>query len=303
MRVIKNIEEIEKLKLENTIVALGKFDGIHKGHYKIMNKLKEEKTNGLTSLVFTFSRNPSAGAEDKKIFTEDEQIFMYEKLGTDIVIICPIESGILQMEAGQFIEEILIAKFGVKKIVCGENFRFGKNRMGDTKMLKEIGKEKCIEVKEITLLEEENEIISSTKIRKLISEGEIKRANMLLGHPYTITGKVIHGNKIGRTINTPTANIEPHENKILPPFGVYKSNVEIDGKIYKGVTNIGKKPTIKNGRNVVGVETYLFDFEMDIYGRTIQVEILDFVRKERKFDGIDKLMQQLEKDKLLCKNT
>lgn len=300
MRIIKDILEIEKLKLNNTVVALGKFDGMHKGHYSIMEKLQKEKTNGFTSLVFTFSENPIY--KGKKIFTNEEKFLVYEKLGIDIIIVYPIESGILTMSPKDFIEKILVERLGVKRIICGENFRFGKNRVGDSNLLKAFENKYNYTTEVLPLISYKGQLISSTTIRKNIQKGYLKAAKEMLGHGYFIVGKVVHGNEIGRTLDTPTANIIPSDDKLLPPNGVYISVCNIDGITYRGVTNIGYKPTVQQNEPVLGVETYFQDFSGNLYDKVLEIELISFIRGEEKFRGLDQLKEQLSRDKMVCKN-
>ncbi len=304
MQIIESIEEIDKLILTNTAVALGKFEGLHKGHRAIIKKLAKEKENGLTPLVFTFSVSPRAvfeSGEFKQIYTIQEQILLFEKLGIDILIIYPIESGILNYEAQQFIKELLVNKLGVKKIICGNDFRFGKGRVGDIDLLKRFGNVFGFEVDAIDKLTYDGNTISSSSIRQKIAEGKMEQAAIMLERPYSIIGKVIHGKAIGRTLNVPTANIVPGKEKILPPNGVYFSTCDIDGTTYKGVTNIGNKPTI-DGENAMGVETHFLDFEGDLYDKILEIKLYKYTRKEKKFKNLDELRNQLFRDIVDCKN-
>ncbi len=304
MEIIRDINNIYNLKIENTVAALGKFDGIHLGHNMIMEKLRQGKTNGYISLVFTFSGNPLSRKkerEEKKIFTEEEQMLVYEKLGIDIIIVCPVNSHILDMSPEEFIKNILVEKIGVKKVICGENFRFGKNRSGDAAKLKELGAIYGYETEIIKMISVDGSIVSSTIIRELIREGNIEKAEKLLGHKYTIVGKIVHGNRIGRTLNTPTANIIPPENKLLPPNGVYVSKCKIDGKYYKGVTNIGYKPTVDMEKKQLGVETYFLDYDGDLYGKVLEIELIKHTRPEKKFNNLKELERQLLADKDECR--
>lgn len=305
MKIIKDIAEIEKLHMENTVIALGKFDGVHRGHRNIMERLVKEKTKGYTSLVFTFSRNPKntdEGMCEEKIFTEKEQMLVYEKTGIDIIIIYPLNSGILNMSAKMFIKNILVDMLGVKKIICGENFRFGRDRLGDTDTLKNEGMKYGFETEVIDMMSENGRIISSTAIRELIKEGRLEEAGKMLGHRFTIAGRVICGNQIGRTLDTPTANIIPEKEKIVPPCGVYVSLCNIEGRYYRGVTNIGYKPTIREKEKVLGVETFFLDYSGSLYGKIIEIELVKFIRPEMKFDSIDALKRQLITDKENCRN-
>lgn len=305
VKIIKDITEIEKLHMENTAVALGKFDGVHRGHRNIMEKLIREKTKGYTSLVFTFSRNPKTthkNISEEKIFTEKEQMLVYEKTGIDIIIVYPINSGILNMSAEAFVKNILVDRLGVKKIICGENFRFGKDRLGDTDTLKRSGERYGFETEIVDMLSENGKIISSTVIRELIKEGKLEEAEKMLGHRFTIAGRVVYGNQIGRTLNTPTANIIPEKEKIIPPYGVYVSLCNIEGKYYRGVTNIGYKPTINEKEKQLGVETHFLDYSGNLYGKIIEIELVKHTRPEMKFDSTDDLKKQLIRDKENCRN-
>lgn len=305
MKIIKDITEIEKLHMENTAVALGKFDGVHRGHRNIMERLIEEKTKGYMSLVFTFSRNPKTANKnisEEKIFTEKEQMLVYEKTGIDIIIVYPINSGILNMSAEAFVKNILVDRLGVKKIICGENFRFGKDRLGDTDTLKRSGERYGFETEIVDMLSENGKIISSTVIRELIKEGNLDEAEKMLGHRFTIAGRVVYGNQIGRTLDTPTANIIPEKEKIIPPYGVYVSLCNIDGKYYRGVTNIGYKPTIDEKEKQLGVETHFLDYSGNLYGKIIEIELVKYTRPEMKFDSTDDLKKQLIRDKESCRN-
>lgn len=305
MKIIKDITEIEKLHMENTAVALGKFDGVHRGHRNIMERLIEEKTKGYMSLVFTFSRNPKTANKnisEEKIFTEKEQMLVYEKTGIDIIIVYPINSGILNMSAEAFVKNILVDRLGVKKIICGENFRFGKDRLGDTDTLKRSGERYGFETEIVDMLSENGKIISSTVIRELIKEGNLEEAEKMLGHRFTIAGRVVYGNQIGRTLDTPTANIIPEKEKIIPPYGVYVSLCNIDGKYYRGVTNIGYKPTIDEKEKQLGVETHFLDYSGNLYGKIIEIELVKYTRPEMKFDSTDDLKKQLIRDKESCRN-
>ncbi len=312
MRIIKDLSEINKLHIENTIIALGKFDGIHKGHREIMNRLlRDGKTKGYTSLVFTFSGNPALAAEDpakqdvkgEKLFTGEEQLLFYERLGIDIVIIYPLNSGILGMEPESFASDVLKRRLGVKKIICGENFRFGKNRAGDVRILKGIGDMLGFETEVVPMLKEGGSIISSTAIRELIRNGRMEEACAMLGHRYIIVGRVVHGNEIGRTLDTPTANIIPDRDKLLPPYGVYVSVCNIDGRQYRGVTNIGVKPTVKEEEKRTGVETFFLDCSRDLYGRILELELISYIRPEKKFESLSELKEQLKRDKERCRLT
>ena len=199
------------------------------------------------------------------------------------------------MAPEEFIDEILIKRMDVRHICVGTDFRFGRNREGDIHTLERFQDKYHYRLSIIPKLTLKNEIISSTLIRNLMDQGNLPRVNELLGAPYFVMGEVLHGNALGRTMNMPTANILPDGEKKLLPYGVYATIIQVRDKQYFGVTNVGKKPTI--GEYAVGVETFIMDFQENIYGETIQVFFHDFIREERKFDGIEALHQQIEKDK------
>lgn len=282
-------------KLEGTAVTFGKFDGFHRGHLELIKQVKTAKN--LKSVLFTFDLNPLnlfSEIEVKLIYTEDEKKRILSDIQLDYVIHFPFGQETANMEPEKFIEEIIYKKLGAKLIVVGSDFCFGKNRRGDIHLLQEKSKEFGYDLLAIPKLERDGEEISSTSIRKLIRKGEIVHANFLLGRSYSICSEVIHGRKLGHTVGMPTINQKPESSKLLPPFGVYASITEIEGKKYKGITNIGVKPTI--GESFTGVETWLFDFNKDVYGKIAEVCILDFIREEKKFSSLDELKLQVDLD-------
>lgn len=274
--------------LKNSSVSLGKFDGIHKGHRCLLKKIKEKK--GLVSTVFTFE-----GGNAPKIYTQDEKNIILESLGVEREILFPFNEKTKLMSPADFIEEILVKRMDAKFICVGEDFRFGRDRSGDVHTLQKyqdrFGYELCI-VKKLTYV---NEIISSTKIREYLKEGNIELANIFLDEEYFIRGKVLSGEEIGRKISSPTANILTENDKILPRFGVYASLIQIDKNRYFGVSNVGVKPTI--GTFPAGIETNIFDFHENIYGKEIQVHLCKFLREEQKFSTIEALKEQIVADK------
>lgn len=280
---------------EPTVLSLGKFDGLHRGHELLMESVFEKAKEGLKAAVFTFDIPPSqAGGIQQVITTNEEKQQLFFERGVDYLIECPFTKEIRQMEAEQFIEEVA-KRLCVRCIVVGTDFHFGHNRRGDYHMLQDYADVYGYKVRVVQKMQYQGRDISSTYIREAIGKGNIEIVNELLGYPYFIQGKVVHGNQVGRTIGFPTINIMPLPEKLLPPYGVYVSNIWLDGVQYGGVTNIGKKPTI-HGEHPAGAETYLYDFHGDAYGRTAKVELLHFERPEMKFRGIGELKAQLEKD-------
>lgn len=300
MKYIKNTTDfyIE----EDTVISLGKFDGIHRGHELLLEHLAAKKEAGLSAAVFTFDIPPRKNVQhtDAKVLTtNDEKMHMFENLDIDYLVECPFTEEIRCMEAENFIEKI-VSQLHVKCIVVGEDFCFGHNRRGDYKMLRHFSSIYGYEVIVVEKIQENARDISSTFVREEIARGNIEKANHLLGYRYFVTSVVKHGNQIGRTIGIPTINQIPPEEKLLPPYGVYITEVFIDEKKYRGITNVGCKPTIK-GKNPVGVETHLLDFKEDVYEKVVTVEFISKIRKERRFASIEALKEQMQSDIAFCR--
>lgn len=282
---------------EDTVISLGKFDGIHRGHELLMERLAEKKREGLKAAIFTFDIPPRRNVqhvEAKVLTTNEEKMHIFEEMGIDYLIECPFTEEVMHMEPEDFIR-MLVERLHVKCIVAGEDFRFGHNRRGDYRMLQEYAGKFGYEALILKKMKEDARDISSTFVREEIAAGNIEKANHLLGYRYFVKGMVKHGNQIGRTIGIPTINLIPPEEKLLPPFGVYVSEVVIGEERYQGVTNVGCKPTIE-GNNPVGVETYLLDFHENVYDRIVTVEFISKIRAEHKFENIEALKEQMEND-------
>ena len=294
------ITDIAKLNINKACaVAIGKFDGFHKGHKLLIDRLKEYENQGLTSVVFTFDMNPKlffSNNDYKYIYARDEKMKYLEELGVDVLVELPVNEKYMGMEPEQFIEKILVEKLRAKEIVVGEDFRFGKARRGDIRLLEKLGVIYGYNVDALNKAHDKGLIISSTKIRNEIEVGNLHKAGSLLGRPYSIYGKVVKGNQIGRTINVPTANQIMNEYKCLPPVGVYGSLISIDKKLYQGISNLGYKPTVNSSNRVMGLETYIFDFEEDIYDKYIEVFPIRYIRTERTFASLEELCEQIEED-------
>lgn len=294
MRYVKDFKNIQLT--EDTVLSLGKFDGLHRGHELLMDSVFEKAGAGLRTAVFTFDIPPQStlSGMQRVITTNKEKQHLFQETGIDYLIECPFTEEIMHMEAEQFIREI-VKRLRVKWIVVGTDFHFGYKRRGDYHMLRRHAEEYGYQVCVISKMQHQGREISSTYIREEIEKGNLELANELLGYPYFIQGTVVHGNQVGRTIGFPTINIQPPPQKLLPPYGVYVSFVWLDGRQYKGITNIGRKPTIY-GDNPVGAETYIYQFSGDVYEKEARVELVHFVRPELKFDGVDALKEQLQKD-------
>lgn len=303
MKIYDNVLNEEVKVTGGTAVALGKFDGLHKGHRALVELLLKSKEEGLSSVVFTFTRAPRELLEhdrQKYILTASEKRLFMEKNGIDILAECPLSEEILSMEPEKFVEDILCKKLSVKKIICGEDFRFGHNRRGDTELLKELQNRYGYKTTVIEKLKYNKRDISSTYIREAITTGNMELVNELLGYPYTVIGVVVGGKKLGRTIGFPTANIFPDEDKLLPPNGVYCTSAVVDGKQYRAITNIGTRPTV-DGDNIITIETNLIDVSMDLYGKTLELHFFEYLRHEKKFGSVDELKEAVFKDIEYCR--
>ncbi len=279
-------------------VAIGKFDGIHLGHKKLLSRILDQKQDGLKSVVFTFDPSPEeffTGRTVRQLFTRDEKRTAFEKMGIDILIEFPLTNVTAATEPEDFVRRILVGQLGADYIAAGTDVTFGDKGRGDQYLLKNLSKEIGYELELIEKVWLDGAEISSTRVRNEVADGNMPMAERLLGEYYSVSGVVEHGRHIGHTIGVPTVNILPPDNKLLPPYGVYRSLVLIDGEEFKGMTNIGRKPTISE-KEKVGAETYIYDFDSDIYGDLIEVKLLEFMRPEMKFDSIDDLKKQIKSD-------
>lgn len=285
--------------LKNTAVSLGKFDGFHVGHRLLIEYVSSLKSKGLESVIFSFYQHPgyrvSHAKAGKLIYTEAEKVKKAEKLGADYFISFPFTNEVMRTEPEEFVKNVLVDKLDAKVIVVGKDYHFGNGRAGNVLVLKELGAKYGFSVVDFEKVIMDGAEVSSTRIRNDLQDGNMIMANKMLGEPYSITGEVVYGNQIGRTLGMPTANLIPPEEKLVPPNGVYASRIYVEGKEYYGITNIGCKPTVGEG-NQKGVETFLFDFQEQIYGKEITVELFAYERGEQKFDSLDQLKEQMERD-------
>lgn len=294
------IRETADFKIEkDTVLTLGKFDGIHKGHRKLIDTvLSKAYENNMYSAVFTFNIAPSFAIKDDKhrlLTTNEEKREVFEKKGIDYLIEYPFSRETASMEPEDFIKKVIKDRINAKIVVAGTDFHFGHNREGDVTLLEKLQDKYDYKLIVVEKAKYDKEEISSTLVRRFLQAGDIRMVNELMGEPFFIREKIIHGNEIGRTINIPTINMRPANIKLLPPNGVYASTVNIDGKCYKSVTNIGYKPTVENIK-VMGVETYIIDYDGDLYDRILDVCLYDRIREERKFNSLDELAKQMQND-------
>ena len=300
MKVTKDLKNA--ISSRPSILTLGTFDGVHKGHRKIISNLKSEaKRNNLRSIILTFfphPRNIVSSEIIKSISTIDEKIKIFSDLGIDELIIQKFDKSFASMDAKEFIE-LLVNNLKIKKIIVGYNHRFGKNRSADINVLKDFSLKYDFEVLEIKAFEVENIKISSTKIRDAIQQGNIKLCNNYLGYNFNINGDVVKGKSIGKSLGFPTANIKiVEEYKIMPKNGVYLVRCFFEKEKLYGMMNIGFNPTF--GSNDKTLEVNIFDFDKDLYGETIRIEFLNFIREEIKFENVEFLQNQLIKDRENC---
>ena len=304
MNVYYGIQEFKKL--ENAVVTSGTFDGVHLGHQKILKRLNEvaELTNG-ESVVITFYPHPrSVISPDNQIVkllsTLEEKIELLEKSGVNNLLIVPFTREFSELSSEEFIQKILIETIGTKTLVIGYDHRFGKNREGGFDYLK-LNKEKYgFGIEEISRQDIENVGVSSSKIRKALQEGDVPSADHFLGRNYSLSGVIVKGKQLGRTIGFPTANIQVREiAKLIPLDGVYAVKVYYKDEAFGGMLNIGNRPTVDGTFQTV--EVNIFEFDQEIYGEKLTIEFLQKIRNEQKFNGLDELKTQIAKDKITCK--
>lgn len=299
LKIFHSINDFSSTK--KTILTLGTFDGVHIGHKKILKKLTQNTENQkYESLVLTFFPHPRMVLQEhsdiKLLNTIDEKIDLLEKIGIENLVIHPFDEAFSRLTAEEFVSNILVDRFHIQKIVIGHDHRFGRNRTANIDDLIAYGKEYGFEVEQISVQEINDISVSSTKIRNALLEGDMALANDYLGYNYFLTGSIIQGKQLGRTIGFPTANLKIEENyKLIPQNGVYIVKSIIDGQSVFGMMNIGFNPTV-NGQKQ-SIEIHYFDFNADLYNQKISVSILQRIRSEQKFESVDLLKEQLEKDK------
>ena len=294
---IKDFKPVNK-----PVVTIGTFDGVHLGHQAIFGKMKQEAEKiGGETVVITFFPHPRIvlGLNSKNlkfINTQEKKINRIDAAGIDHLVIVSFTKQFSGLSSEDFLRDLVIQKIKPAKVIIGYDHHFGKNREGSFELLSKMGAAFGFEVEEVEAQLAGGTTVSSTKIRKLLEEGEVGQANELLGYEYSITGKVVKGQAIGHTLGFPTANIEiSDEYKLIAAVGVYACRVEWMGKMYKGMSNIGFRPTIDHGE--LTIEVNIFDFETDIYGETITISFVERMRDEKKFDNLEALTAQLVKDK------
>ncbi|MFK5877979.1 MAG: bifunctional riboflavin kinase/FAD synthetase [Flavobacteriaceae bacterium] len=291
---------------KKTIITIGTFDGVHVGHQKIISQLLEaSKKQHEVSVILTFFPHPrmvlQKDYEVKMINTLNEKSKLLEGFGLDELIIHPFDKDFSRLTAFEFVRNVLVNKLNISKLIIGYDHHFGKNREGNFEQLQEYGTMFDFELEEIPAQNLNAITISSTKIRTALLNGDIEKANNYLGYHFMLTGVVVKGENLGSTIGFPTANIDIEESyKLIPKSGVYAIKTTINNVRYNGMLNIGNRPTVKGKHQTI--EVNFFDFNADLYGKTIQIELLKFLRDEQKFASLDDLKMQLQKDKVIAQN-
>lgn len=306
MRIFFGLDEVNKIR--KPVVTIGTFDGVHLGHQKIIeNLISKANEVGGESVIITFSPHPRIvlfpdSHNLKLIQTETEKFKKMESTGIDHLIVYPFSFEFSRISAMEFVRDFLVNKLNVHTIVIGYDHQFGRNREGNIQYLKDISSIYDFQAVEIPAKEIDAVNVSSTKIRRAILEGEIELANQYLGNPYVLSGKVIQGNQLGRTIGFPTANIQVNNaTKIIPGNGVYLVKINHKNSLLNGIMNIGRRPTVSD-IDENRIEIHIFDFNEDIYGHVLEVEVLKKVRDEKKFNSIGELSKQIEQDLIFAGN-
>lgn len=303
MKIYKCIKDFKPVK--NAVVTIGTFDGVHLGHQAVFNQMKEEakKINGET-VVITFFPHPrivlgNDNKDIKFIKTETNKIHHIEKAGIDHLIIVEFTKEFAASTSEDFVKDMIMKYIDPKVVIIGYDHHFGKKREGSFDRLTELGEQYGFKVVRVDVINNDNVTVSSTKIRTLLCEGSIAEANRLLGHEYSITGKVVSGQSMGRNMGFPTANIEvADEYKLIAAIGVYACHVQINDDTYLGMSNIGYRPTVDKSKDAaISIEVNVFDFNRDIYGSEITISFVKRIRDEKKFENIEALINQLVKDK------
>lgn len=283
---------------KETAVAIGKFDGVHIGHRRLLEEILSQKRDGMAACVFTFDPAPSVlfgQGDGRELTTREEKRVLFERMGIDILVEFPLTMETAAMEPECFAREILAERMNTRFLAAGTDLSFGAGGRGNAALLESLSPQLEFCVKTIGKVCVDGKEVSSSLIRNQVEQGDMPYAGRLLGMPYPIMGSVVHGNRIGRTLGFPTINLLPPPDKLLPPNGVYLSDVTCGGRKYHAISNVGCKPTVTEER-VMGVETYLYDFDGELYGESVEIYLKEFKRPERKFDSLEALKEQLAQD-------
>lgn len=295
---IVNID-LESENRPPSYIALGNFDGLHKGHIALIDRVvAAAKEKNIKSSVLIFSqhtKNVIFGGKQILLTSKNQKYELLEKLGIDIIYEMDFNLAVMEMKPLDFFYKLLLKNLNIKGIVVGYDYKFGHRAGGDTTLLKSLTGKNDIWFSVVSPVVNNGESISSTKIRNFIREGHIQKANEYLGHPFTIRGEVIHGKKLGTKMGYPTANIKMEDNYVIPKFGVYDTDIVIDGKKYRAATSVGTNPTLEEVG--IKIEAHILDFNEMIYGKIIDLEFRRFIREELIFSSIETLFEQIKKDR------
>jgi riboflavin kinase / FMN adenylyltransferase len=297
--VIHFPEDARPARWQHPVLALGNFDGLHRGHVKIIERVRRVAgERGATALVMTFDPHPPRVVRPDKapplLMTKAQRIQALERAGVDGVAVVRFTPDLSRWDPETFVRSVLVEWLHVSEVWVGANFLFGHDRAGNFSSLRALGSRYGFRAEKIDPVRYKDFVVSSTRIRRLISEGRVDEAGALLGHPYTIEGTVVQGDQRGRQLGFPTANIAT-VNELIPPHGVYATTVRLDGVIYPAITNVGVRPTF-DGPDAVVIEAHLLDFDRDLYGRSLGLGFVQRVRDERRFESVDLLRAQIDAD-------
>lgn len=296
MEIISNTTDFYLEK--ETAVAIGKFDGVHIGHRRLLEEILSCRRKGMAACVFTFEPAPAVlfGQSDgRELTTREEKRLLFERMNIDILIEFPLTAETAAISPKAFVTEILAKQMNTRFIAAGNDLSFGAKGEGNAELLRKMGPELGFTVRTIDKVCLNGQEVSSTYVRSRVESGDLILAEKLMGMPYMVAGKVVQGRQIGRSLGFPTVNILPGAGKLLPPNGVYYSSVRYNGRSYRAISNVGCKPTVTD-EHVMGVESYLYDFDRNIYGESIEVYLHEFRRPEQRFEDVESLKKQLEKD-------
>lgn len=295
MQIIENKTEFNLQK--KSAVALGKFDGIHLGHRKLLDRVLEQKKQGLSTVVFTFDTSAASffGGDEMALSTREEKRSSFARLGIDVLIEFPLNRETAATEPEEFVSRYLAGQMQTAYLCAGPDISFGKGGAGDYALLARCAKDYGYQVELIDKVCVGGEVVSSTRVREAVRAGRMEEVSGMLGAPYSVSGQVMHGRRLGRALGMPTANLLPDAEKLLPPNGVYYARGIVEGKAYRAISNVGYKPTVSKEK-ILGIETFLYDFDGEIYGREITVELLAFRRREQTFDSVEALRSQIAED-------
>ncbi len=298
MKIHRGVEELPEFK--NAVLTIGTYDGVHLGHKFILNRIQHlaEEIGG-ESILLTFLPHPRLVLYPHNplflISTLEEKLELLAKIGIDHVVIMPFTKQFASIDAEEYISKILVENFHPSYIVVGYDHRYGRDRRGDMQLLQQYAEHYHYKVEEIPAQTIDDISVSSTKVRQAVMQGNINEANTLLAHPYTIKGNVVHGDKLGRTIGFPTANIAVSKHKLIPALGVYACIVEVAGGMYMGALSISYRPTVTESRDL-RIEVYILDFEGDIYGEEVNLILYDQIREDKKFGSLELMISAIHED-------